>query len=142
MTTFDRQHTLASVAVLIGLSGIIVTHVLDLPGKLSETPYLGVLYIGLIIAAVVLMQRIITKGDRTTFLASAALGALVLLGYIVNRTVGMPGATDDIGNWLEPLGIVAILSEVLVIWQGLSGARRRTAVTTAATPVRESVSVR
>lgn len=42
--------------------------------------------------------------------------ALVLAGFIVNRTGGMPNATDDIGNWLEPLGLASMAVEAAVIW--------------------------
>lgn len=41
-------------------------------------------------------------------------------GHVVNRSVGMPGATDDIGNWLEPLGLLSLLVEGFVVWQSLA----------------------
>src|SRR5690348_15329274 len=49
-----------------------------------------------------------------------ALGLLVaggaLLGYVLSRTVGLPGGlTDDIGNWLDPLGVVSIVAEALFV---------------------------
>jgi len=34
--------------------------------------------------------------------------------------IGMPGATDDIGNWLEPLGLLSLLVEGFVVWQSLA----------------------
>jgi len=50
--------------------------------------------------------------------ASAGLSAAVLLGFVINRTVGMPNAMDDIGNWTEPLGMISLLIEAAVIWIG------------------------
>ena len=146
MSSLDRQRTLTSVAVMLGLAGIIATHVMDLPGKLSEVPYMGLMYIGVILAAGYLMRRIVTRGDRMAFLGSAALAAAVFAGYVINRTVGMPGATDDIGNWMEPLGVLALVCEAFVVWQGIAAARlvmRSTPVAamTLGTPVtRERVS--
>ena len=70
----------------------------------------------------------------------------VFAGYVINRTVGMPGATDDIGNWMEPLGVLALVCEAFVVWQGIAAARlvmRSTPVAamTLGTPVtREHVS--
>jgi hypothetical protein len=33
---------------------------------------------------------------------------------VINRTVGMPNATEDVGNWLEPLGLASLFVEALV----------------------------
>ena len=48
------------------------------------------------------------------------LGLLVaggaLVGYVLSRTVGLPGRlTDDIGNWLDTLGVVSIVAEALFV---------------------------
>jgi hypothetical protein len=39
------------------------------------------------------------------------IAALTFAGYAVNRTWGMPGAMDDVGNWLEPLGLASLFVE-------------------------------
>ena len=44
-----------------------------------------------------------------------------MAGYIVNRTVGLPGATGDIGNWTEPLGLASLVVEGLVAICGVGG---------------------
>jgi hypothetical protein len=43
-----------------------------------------------------------------------------MLGFVINRTVGMPGAMGDIGNWFEPMGLLSLFVEGFVIWQGLA----------------------
>jgi hypothetical protein len=106
-----------------------------LPGKWNETRYLGFAYIGVIIASLLLMEKIIIRGSRNDLIASALLAASVIGGFVINRTVGMPGAMDDIGNWLEPLGLLSLLCEGLVVWQALS-AVRDLAVSTVATAAR------
>jgi hypothetical protein len=108
------------VAVGLGLASIAAIHILDLPGKFAETPYLAVFYIALIIASFVLTERLFIAGTRRDFLAAAALSAAVLVGFTINRTVGMPGATDDIGNWLEPLGLLSLVVEGFVLWQSIA----------------------
>ncbi|TFD87813.1 hypothetical protein [Cryobacterium serini] len=107
--------------ITVGLSLAVVgaIHILDLPGKFAETPYLAFAYIGLILVAAVLVERVLVVGSRIDFLAAAALSAAVIIGFIVNRTVGMPMATGDIGNWLEPLGLLSLTVEGFVIWQAL-----------------------
>lgn len=108
------------VAVGLGLASVAAIHILDLPGKFAETPYLAVLYILLIIASFVLTERLFVAGTQRDFLAAAALSVAVIASFTINRTVGMPGATGDIGNWLEPLGLLSIVVEAFVLWQSIA----------------------
>ena len=77
-------------------------------------------YIALIIAAFVLTKRLFIVGSRRDFIAAAALSAAVIVGFTINRTVGMPAATGDIGNWLEPLGLPSLVGEAFVPWQSVA----------------------
>ena len=108
------------VAVGLGLASVAAIHILDLPGKFAETPYLAAFYVALIIASFVLTERLFVAGTRRDFLAAAALSTAVIVGFTINRTVGMPGATGDIGNWLEPLGLLSIVVEAFVLWQSIA----------------------
>jgi hypothetical protein len=108
------------VAVGLGLASIAAIHILDIPGKFAEAPYLAGLYLALIVAAPVVMERLFVAGNRRDFVASAALSLAVIAGFAVNRTVGMPSAMDDIGNWLEPLGLLSLVAEGFVVWQSIA----------------------
>jgi hypothetical protein len=66
------------------------------------------------------MERLFMVGSRRDFAAAAVLAAAVLIGFSVNRTVGMPGAMDDIGNWFEPLGLLSLVAEAFVLWQAIA----------------------
>ena len=46
---------------------------------------------------------------RLDYLAPAGLPAEVVARFVVNRTEGMPGANGDIGNWMEPLGLLSLV---------------------------------
>jgi len=123
MTTFSTpviHFSTRQFAVILGLAGIAAIHILDLPAKFTETPYLGVAYVGMIAAAFVLIERIIRAPKLIDYLAAAALAGSVMLGFVINRTVGMPGAMGDIGNWFEPMGLLSLFVEGFVIWQGLA----------------------
>lgn len=134
--------TMRASALMLGLTGIIAVHVMDLPGKLAEVPYMGLMYIGVILAAGFLIHRVISGPTLHDYVASAGLAAAVLVGYAVNRTVGMPGAVDDIGNWLEPLGLLSLVVEVWVVAIGVTAARSITRAPQAvATAVRTRVPV-
>ena len=110
-------------ATTIGLAGLAAVHVIDLPGKWAETPYLAWAYIGIIVAAAILCERLFKSGRASDFLATAGLALAVLAGFIVNRTVGMPGAMGDIGNWFEPLGLLSLVVEAFTIYQAVEGWR-------------------
>jgi len=47
-------------------------------------------------------------------LAGLVCGAAIV-GYVATRLVAFPQLADDVGNWLEPLGVVAVLSEAVVV---------------------------
>ena len=50
--------------------------------------------------------------------AAWQVSALVCLsafaGYVLTRSVPVPGDRGDVGNWLEPLGVVALMTEAIV----------------------------
>ena len=124
--------------VAVGLAGIALIHLLDSIGKWSETRYLFWMYVGLIIASLATAGWVLFTRSRTALLTAAAVAASALVGYVVNRTVGMPGATGDIGNWTEPLGLASLFVEGAVVAAGLAGLRaaRTTAALNLVRPAR------
>ena len=98
-------------------------HVIDLPGKWAETQYLAVGYIGIIVLSGLLIERLLQVGRASDYLVAAGLSLAVLAGFVANRTVGMPGAMGDIGNWFEPLGLLSIFVEVFTTYQAVEGYR-------------------
>lgn len=107
--------------VAVGLAGIALIHLLDSIGKWSETRYLFWMYVALMVASITVAAWVLFTRSRTAFLAAAGVAAGALVGYVVNRTVGLPGATDDVGNWTEPLGLASLFVEGAVIATGLAG---------------------
>jgi hypothetical protein len=95
----------------VGLAGVGLIHLLDVVDKFSETAYIGVLYVALIVASVVAARHLILVGDRRSWTAAGGLAAATLLAYAVSRSVGLPAATDDVGNWAEPLGLASLFVE-------------------------------
>jgi hypothetical protein len=108
-------------AVVLGLFGLAGVHVMDLSAKWEETFYLAIGYIAIIAVAAVLIERLTVRGSQLDYLASAGLSSAVLLAFVVNRTVGMPGAMDDIGNWFEPLGMLSLAIELFAVWHSIAG---------------------
>lgn len=113
--------------VLVGLATLIVIHAIDGVDKWSEANYIFWMYMGAIAASVacgaVLMLAQSRETVRRALLAAAGIAGSVFLGYVISRTTGMPNATDDIGNWTEPLGLASIVSEGLTVIAALAGWR-------------------
>jgi len=105
----------------VGLGAIAVIHAIDSIGKWTETPYIFWMYMALIAGCVATGAAVLFHRSRAALLAAAGLAATVFAGYVVNRTVGMPGATGDIGNWVEPIGLASMAVEGLVVAVGLGG---------------------
>lgn len=99
----------------VGLAGIALIHLIDGIGKYSETRYLFWMYIALMISSLVLAGALLHHGGRIVWAATGGLAVSAILGYVINRTVGLPNATDDIGNWAEPLGLAALFVEGSVV---------------------------
>jgi hypothetical protein len=99
-----RDGVARTVAVL-GLAALALIHLLDLPGTITDTPYVGWLYIGLIITAIVLAGVLLRTSDTWIWATVAGLVVSVMFAFILSRTTGLPQSSDDIGNWGQPLGI-------------------------------------
>ena len=121
--SFDAAAGARRGAVAVGLVAVAVVHLADLPGKMEEVPYIGWMYVGLMAAALVLAEIVLVKPSRLAFLAAAGLSASTILGFVLTRTTGLPNATDDIGNWTEPLGLVSLMVEAVVVWWALRATR-------------------
>jgi hypothetical protein len=110
----------------IGLAGVALIHLLDLPGQLGETPYMFFLYLALMVASVALAGALIGTSDARVWAAATILSALVIVGYVLSRTTGLPRSSDDVGNWSEPLGMASLFVEgaLVTLGSGVLLARR------------------
>lgn len=95
----------------IGMMGIGLIHLLDIHGKLTATPYMFWMYVGLIVGSIAVAFELVRTGDRRAWFAGTLLAAGAVGGFLLSRTVGLPQSMDDIGNWSEPLGIASLFVE-------------------------------
>jgi hypothetical protein len=101
----------ARAVAAVGLAGVALIHLLDAPGKFSETPYMGWMYVGLMAACLVVAADLVVRGSRLAWAGAVALPLSALVGFTLTRTVGLPQAHGDIGNWSEPLGLASLFVE-------------------------------
>mgnify|MGYP001617629034 CR=1 FL=1 len=93
---------------LIVVTGII--HFYDAPDAFGETTYKGILFalngVGAFVAAYGIL-----RGAAWGWMLGLLIAGGAFFGYVVSRTVGMPGLPID--DWLEPLGILSLVVEGL-----------------------------
>lgn len=96
-----------------GLGAIIAIHTTELSGKIEETAYLGLGYV-LLIAASITSIVMLGQRDRRGWVVAGATALATIIGFVLTRTTGLPGASGDIGNWRETIAVWSLLAEVLV----------------------------
>lgn len=136
----DRvQDETTSVSVRVGAVigavlavAVAVIHVLDQGGvtAMKDPAYLGYGYWVLELAGLLCAVLPLTSARRAGWVLAIGVAAGPLLGIILSRSVGLPDATDDIGNWAEPLGVLAMIVEAVLFVLAVTELTRRRPVTT------------
>ena len=101
------------ISAMIGiglLAATIAIHTTELSAKIGETMYLGAGYV-VAIAASIVSIALIAQHDRRGWLFGLITCAATLIGFTLTRTIGLPGATGDIGNWGETIAVWSLVAE-------------------------------
>jgi FtsH-binding integral membrane protein len=121
--TLDHATSHAITSAILRATGIVllmslaVIHVVQLVPTFQQVPLLGVAYVFLIAAAVVVGARLV-KGHESVvqlWLPVAALGVAVFVGYAFTRMLSTPLDNQDVGNWACTLGLAALFVEGLMV---------------------------
>jgi hypothetical protein len=56
-----------------------------------------------------------TRAPRLGWILGGVTALLTFTGYIVTRATPVPGDQSDFGNWLEPLGVVSLVLEAILV---------------------------
>jgi xanthine/uracil permease len=102
---------------VVGCLAVAAIHVLDqggMPGT-KGPDYVQVMYYALEVAGVVAAVVLLTNKARVGWLLTLGVAAGPIVGYVLSRGPGMPNYTDDIGNWAEPIGVVSLVVEGLLL---------------------------
>lgn len=105
------QRWVVTVAVLAAA----VAHVPVIGPHLDEAPYMGVLFVVLTVGCAAIGLAAVIRDSRAVYALAILTCGLAVLGYAATRLVAFPMLADDVGNWLEPLGVVSVLSESVVV---------------------------
>src|SRR5579863_8768251 len=114
----DRGADVAARTVgALALIALAVIHVVDLPGTLGPDRLVGLGYLGIIAAAVLVCGVLLARPRWLAWAAAAAVAVSAMGGYILTRALpgGFLGDHGDVGNWRCPLGIAALSVESVII---------------------------
>jgi len=100
---------------------------------LREAPYMGEEFIVLTAACLLLGLAAVVCDSRAVYSLTVVVCGFALAAYAATRLIAFPQLAGDVGNWLEPLGVVSVLAEaaaVIIAIRGLAfsparGSRRQ-----------------
>jgi hypothetical protein len=101
----------------LGCLAVAAVHVIDqggLPGSKSPE-YVQIMYYALEVAGVVVAALLLANQARVGWFLALGIAAGPILGYVLSRGPGLPDYTDDIGNWTEPLGVISLIVETILL---------------------------
>jgi hypothetical protein len=82
---------------------------------LREAPYMGEEFIVLIVACLLIAVAALVCDSAALYAIAAGTCGLAIAGYALTRLVALPQLADDVGNWLEPLGVASLLAETATV---------------------------
>lgn len=108
-----RHHSRhAAALLLVATAGI---HIDLVPEHLREASYAGILFALMSGAALLLAGLVLLRDRSTAWIGTGAVSLAAIAGYALSRSVGLPSMDDDIGDWLNPLGVTAVCAETLTV---------------------------
>jgi hypothetical protein len=113
------ERFLMSLAALVAAAA----HVPVIAPHLDEAPYMGVLFVVLTVGCAVLAAAVLVRDSAAVYALAVLTCGLAVVGYAATRLVAFPMLADDVGNWWEPLGIVSVVSETVVVVAALAALR-------------------
>jgi hypothetical protein len=92
-----------------------VFHALEIQGQLNGAAWLTAGFCLLAVVAPTAGLWLLTHPSLGAWQFGGVASAAALGGYILTRSVPVPGDPGDVGNWLEPLGLASILTESVIL---------------------------
>jgi hypothetical protein len=121
---------------LLALAAIVsaAAHLPVISPHLAEAPYMGEEFIVLTAACLLLAGAAIMCDSAAVYSLGILTCGLAVIGYVATRLVAFPQLADDVGNWFEPLGVVAVLAESIAVVAAILSLRTRRTMPVASIP--------
>jgi hypothetical protein len=98
-----------------GLMTVGVIHALEIQGQLSGAAWLTIGFALLAGVAPLAGIWLLIQPSAASWTLAGLVSLSAALGYMLTRAIAVPGDLGDRGNWLEPLGLAALIIEWIVV---------------------------
>ncbi|MEP6852905.1 MAG: hypothetical protein ABJA87_09645 [bacterium] len=85
------------------------------PPHLRDAPYMGEEFAVLNVACLLLALAAFLCDSAAVYSLTIVTCGLALAGYAATRLIAFPQLANDVGHWLEPLGVLSILAETIAV---------------------------
>lgn len=106
---------IARLIAVAGLAATAVIHIANATDALNSARYVFWLYVALVATTVPMITLLVHWRSPLVWLATATVALAPLIGYIVSRSIGLPGDRADVGDWRNTLGTTSLFVEATVI---------------------------
>ena len=103
---------------LFGIAAIVATgliHLGDAPDAFGEATYKGLLFVANGVFALVAAVGVYRDQRAWGWSLGLLVAGGAFIGYVLSRTVGLPGLPPEPDAWLEPMGVASFIAEGLFI---------------------------
>lgn len=77
------------------------------------------------LACLAMAGAALIRDSAVVYRAAGPICAAGIATYAATRLVAFPLLSDDVGNWFEPLGVVSVLAEAVVVLVAVRALSRR-----------------
>jgi hypothetical protein len=98
-----------------GLVAAAAVHVPVAVAHLVQVPYLGYGFYLLVVLDAAAAGSVLVEDRLPVWVGLAGLNLFAVLAFVTSRAIGLPGAADDKGDWLNAAGIASVAAELLVV---------------------------
>jgi len=90
-------------------------HLLEAPDSFGEATYKGLLFVANGVFALMAAIGVYRDHRAWGWWLGLAVAGGGFIGYVLSRTVGLPGLPPEPDAWLEPMGVASLIAEGLFI---------------------------
>jgi hypothetical protein len=92
-----------------------IIHALEIQGQLDGAVWLTAGFSMLAVAAPVAGLWLLARPSLLAWQFGGLVNLGAAAGFILTRSLPIPGDRGDAGNWLEPLGVAALITDIIVV---------------------------
>ena len=112
MQNLPKPLVWSGMALMLAIS---FAHLIVAPYAFEDAAYKGVLFVASAVCALIAAMGIQEGGALRGWGLGSIVAGATFAGYLANGTVGLPGLPAEPDAWREPLGLIALLAEGLML---------------------------